>query len=74
MTIHITGRHIDTGAALRAHVEARLDDAVSKYFEHVVSEIRFDGFFDLFVERRIFYLQTEILTAFLIAKIMLLLS
>ena len=33
MTIHITGRHMDTGAALRAHVEARLDEAVSKYFE-----------------------------------------
>ncbi len=33
MTIHITGRQMDTGAALRAHVEARLEDAVSKYFE-----------------------------------------
>ena len=33
MTIHITGRHIDTGDALRAHVETRLGDAVRKYFE-----------------------------------------
>lgn len=34
MTIHITGRHMDTGDALRAHVEHRLDEAVHKYFEH----------------------------------------
>lgn len=34
MTIHITGRHMDTGDALRAHVETRLDEAVHKYFDH----------------------------------------
>ena len=33
MTIHITGRHMDTGEALRAHVENRLDEAVHKYFD-----------------------------------------
>ncbi|CAI8221497.1 MAG: Ribosome hibernation promotion factor [Alphaproteobacteria bacterium] len=33
MNIHITGRHMETGAALQAHVETRLHDAVSKYFE-----------------------------------------
>lgn len=32
MQIHITGRHIDTGASLREHVEGRLSDAVGKYF------------------------------------------
>jgi ribosomal subunit interface protein len=32
MQIHITGRHIDTGEALRDHVEARLLDAIGKYF------------------------------------------
>ena len=33
MNIHITGRHMETGAALQAHVETRLHEAVSKYFE-----------------------------------------
>ena len=33
MNIHITGRHMETGDALRTHVEARFHDAVSKYFE-----------------------------------------
>ena len=33
MKINITGRHMETGAALKAHVEHRLEDAVSKYFE-----------------------------------------
>ena len=33
MNIHITGRHMETGAALQAHVENRLNEAVSKYFE-----------------------------------------
>lgn len=33
MHIHITGRHLETGAALKAHVEQALTNAVSKYFE-----------------------------------------
>lgn len=33
MQIHITGRHIETGAALQAHVESRLSEAVEKYFD-----------------------------------------
>lgn len=33
MNIHITGRHLETGAALQAHVEQALSNAVSKYFE-----------------------------------------
>lgn len=33
MQIHITGRHLDTGEALREHVEARLMEAIGKYFE-----------------------------------------
>ena len=32
MQINITGRQIETGAALREHVEARLTGAVEKYF------------------------------------------
>ena len=38
MTIHITGRHMDTGEALRAHVETRLDEAVHKYFVYASFE------------------------------------
>ena len=33
MKIHITGRQLETGDALQAHVENRLHDAVTKYFE-----------------------------------------
>jgi ribosomal subunit interface protein len=33
MNIQITGRHMETGDALRSHVEDRCSDAVSKYFE-----------------------------------------
>jgi len=33
MNINISGRHIETGAALQTHVETRLTEAVSKYFE-----------------------------------------
>jgi ribosomal subunit interface protein len=33
MNIHITGRHMETGDALRMHVETRFSEAVSKYFE-----------------------------------------
>ncbi|GIR46269.1 MAG: hypothetical protein CM15mP55_2450 [Hyphomicrobiales bacterium] len=32
MKINITGRQIETGEALRTHVEARLTGAVEKYF------------------------------------------
>ena len=32
MKINITGRHIETGSALRMHVETRLTGAVEKYF------------------------------------------
>lgn len=33
MNINITGRQMDTGNALRVHVETRLTETVSKYFE-----------------------------------------
>lgn len=33
MNIHITGRHMETGAALQTHVEERLTEAVHKYFD-----------------------------------------
>ena len=33
MNIHITGRHMETGEALRTHVEERFSDAISKYFD-----------------------------------------
>lgn len=33
MKVNITGRHMETGAALQAHVETALDNAISKYFE-----------------------------------------
>ena len=33
MNINITGRHMETGTALKEHVETRLEDAVHKYFE-----------------------------------------
>ena len=33
MNINITGRHMETGAALQEHVETRLEEAVHKYFE-----------------------------------------
>ena len=32
MKTHISGRHIDIGEALRAHVETRLPDMIGKYF------------------------------------------
>ena len=33
MNIHITGKQMETGAALQEHVEARLTEAVHKYFD-----------------------------------------
>ena len=33
MNISISGRNIDTGSALRDHVEQRLTETVGKYFE-----------------------------------------
>ena len=33
MKLHITGRHMETGAALQRHVEQKLNDAVHKYFD-----------------------------------------
>ena len=33
MKINISGRHMDTGNALRTHVEQRITEAVGKYFE-----------------------------------------
>ncbi len=36
MQIHISGKSIDTGDALRAHVTDRLNDAVDKYFDRSV--------------------------------------
>ena len=49
MKINITGRHIETGAALRTHVEDRLTVAVEKYFNrpanvHVVFSRQGYGF------------------------------
>ena len=49
MKINITGRHIETGAALRTHVEDRLTGAVEKYFNrpadvHVVFSRQGYGF------------------------------
>ncbi len=36
MQIQISGKNIDTGEALRGHVETRLGDAVGKYFDRTV--------------------------------------
>jgi ribosomal subunit interface protein len=36
MQITITGKQIDVGEALRDHVQARLDNGVSKYFDHAI--------------------------------------
>ena len=33
MQIKITGKHIDTGEALRNHVENNIEASISKYFE-----------------------------------------
>ena len=33
MQIKITGKHIDTGEALREHVENNIEASISKYFE-----------------------------------------
>jgi len=36
MELQISGKNIDTGEALRTHVETRLGDAVEKYFDRTV--------------------------------------
>jgi len=36
MRIQVSGKHIDVGDALRSHVEDRLPDAISKYFDRPV--------------------------------------
>jgi len=36
MELQISGKNIDTGEALRTHVETRLGDAVGKYFDRTV--------------------------------------
>lgn len=37
MKIKVSGKHMDVGEALTGHVEARLEEAVTKYFERPVS-------------------------------------
>lgn len=36
MKISITGKHMETGSALKAHVDDHLGAAVSKYFENAI--------------------------------------
>lgn len=36
MRITVTGRQIDVGAALKEHVESRLEGSVKKYFSHTI--------------------------------------
>ena len=49
MTLRISGKNIDIGDAFRSHVEARVEDAVEKYFDggftgHVTLEREGSGF------------------------------
>ena len=49
MALRISGKSIDIGDAFRAHVEARVEDAVAKYFDggftgHVILEREGSGF------------------------------
>ena len=37
MQLHISGRHVDLGAAFQEHVEKRLKDGLSKYLDRIVS-------------------------------------
>jgi ribosomal subunit interface protein len=37
MQLHISGRHVDLGAAFQEHVEKRLNDGLSKYLDRIVS-------------------------------------
>jgi len=37
MQLHISGRHVDLGAAFQGHVEKRLNDGLSKYLDRIVS-------------------------------------
>lgn len=37
MQLHISGRHVDLGAAFQEHVEKRLSEGLSKYLDRIVS-------------------------------------
>lgn len=37
MQLHISGRHVDLGAAFQEHVEKRLSDGLNKYLDRIVS-------------------------------------
>lgn len=37
MQFHISGRHVDLGAAFQTHAEQRLSDGLSKYLDRIVS-------------------------------------
>jgi ribosomal subunit interface protein len=37
MQLHISGRHVDLGAAFQQHVETRLQEGLSKYLDRIVS-------------------------------------
>jgi ribosomal subunit interface protein len=37
MQVHISGRHVDLGESFQSHVEARLNEGLSKYLDRVVS-------------------------------------
>lgn len=37
MQLHISGRHVDLGAAFQEHVEKRLNDGFSKYLDRITS-------------------------------------
>jgi len=37
MQLHISGRHVDLGAAFQEHVEKRLQEGLSKYLDRIVS-------------------------------------
>lgn len=49
MTLRISGKNVDIGAALRTHVETRIEGAVDKYFDggftgHITVEREGSGF------------------------------
>jgi ribosomal subunit interface protein len=37
MQIHVSGKHLDIGDALRSYVETDLEHSITKYFEHAIS-------------------------------------
>lgn len=39
MTLRVTGKHMDVGEAFRTRIDERIDDAISKYFEHGFSGV-----------------------------------